>query len=209
MSFKFLIMFIGTLKTYFLKIILPFVVRCNTRACSTHVVYLARKLIASVIGMVLKLLSCNLRCDLRDDARHIAVYCKGCWFKLPVHNGKRLLEPPELQLAFQEILDSALEPALGEKHLAALTAGERTHWALTRRKFFSTGINKASLQAIERAAFVVCLDDEHVRYDPEDSSKLDRWVGISNQLLNTIKCCRPRTCSMDVHTIDGSTNLST
>lgn len=24
-----------------------------------------------------------------DDAKHIAVYCKGCWFKLPIHNGKR------------------------------------------------------------------------------------------------------------------------
>lgn len=93
-----------------------------------------------------------------------------------MHNGKRLLEPPELQLAFQEILDSELKPVPGEEHLAALTAGERTHWALTRRKFFGTGINKTSLQAIERAAFVVCLDDEHVSYDPNDSTKLDRWA---------------------------------
>jgi carnitine O-palmitoyltransferase 1 len=115
-----------------------------------------------------------------DDARHIAVYCKGCWFKLPVHNGKRLLEPPELQLAFQEILDSALKPAPGEEHLAALTAGERSHWALTRRKFFNAGINKSSLQAIERAAFVVCLDDEHVSYDPADNSKLDHWVSYEH-----------------------------
>ncbi|KAI6242849.1 hypothetical protein M3Y99_00193400 [Aphelenchoides fujianensis] len=96
-----------------------------------------------------------------DDARHVAVYCNGCWFKLPIHNGKRLLEPPELQLAFQEILDSELKPAPGEEQLAALTAGERTHWALTRRKFFGAGVNKTSLQAIERAAFVVCLDSEH------------------------------------------------
>jgi hypothetical protein len=81
-----------------------------------------------------------------------------------------------LQLAFQEILDSELKPAPGEEHLAALTAGERTHWALTRRKFFNTGINKTSLQAIERSAFVVCLDDELVSYDPKDPSKLDRWA---------------------------------
>ncbi|KAI6196786.1 Acyltransferase ChoActase COT CPT domain containing protein [Aphelenchoides besseyi] len=111
-----------------------------------------------------------------DEARHIAVYCRGCWFKLPIHNGKRLLEPPELQLAFQEILDSELLPAPGEERLAALTAGERTHWALTRRKFFGSGVNKTSLQAIERAAFVVSLDDENVSYDPEDRSKLDRWA---------------------------------
>jgi hypothetical protein len=81
-----------------------------------------------------------------------------------------------LQLAFQEILDSELKSAPGEQQLAALTAGERTHWAQTRRKFFSTGINRTSLQAIERAAFVVCLDEEHVSYDPKDSSKLDRWA---------------------------------
>uniref|UniRef100_A0A1I7RPW4 carnitine O-palmitoyltransferase n=2 Tax=Bursaphelenchus xylophilus TaxID=6326 RepID=A0A1I7RPW4_BURXY len=111
-----------------------------------------------------------------DDARHIAVYCRGCWFKLPVHNGKRLLEPPELQLAFQEILDSELKPAPGEEHLAALTAGERTHWALTRQKHFRSGVNKTSLHAIERSAFVVILDDESVSYDPNDRSKLDHWA---------------------------------
>lgn len=101
-----------------------------------------------------------------DDSRHVAVYHKGCWFKVPIHNGKRLLEPQELQIAFQEILDSVLEPQPGEKKLGALTAGERTHWAITRRRFFSAGVNKTSLQTIERAAFVVCLDDEVVSYDP-------------------------------------------
>lgn len=69
-------------------------------------------------------------------------------------------------MAFQEILDSALEPAEGEQKLAALTAGERTHWANTRRKHFSSGVNKTSLRAIERAAFVVILDEEEVFYDP-------------------------------------------
>lgn len=82
-----------------------------------------------------------------------------------------------MQLAFQEILDSELKPAPGEEHLAALTAGDRTHWFQTRRKFFSTGINRTSLQAIERAAFIVCLDEENVSYDPNDPSKLDRWAG--------------------------------
>jgi hypothetical protein len=48
----------------------------------------------------------------------------------------RLLEPCELQLAFQEIIDTAKEPAPGEEKLAALTAGERVHWAVSRRKYF-------------------------------------------------------------------------
>jgi carnitine O-palmitoyltransferase 1 len=111
-----------------------------------------------------------------DDAKHIAVYHKGCWFKLNVHTGVRLLEPCELQLAFQEILDSALVPCDGEQQLAALTAGRRDHWAKVRREHFSNGINRTSLRAIERAAFVVILDDEYVCYDPEDTSKLDRWA---------------------------------
>jgi len=101
-----------------------------------------------------------------DDSKHIAVYCNGCWFKLTIHNGKRLLEPAELQLAFQEIIDKAIEPAQGEKKLAALTAGEGTHWAVTRRKYFNSGVNRSSLKAIEKAAFVVILDDEDVFYDP-------------------------------------------
>lgn len=46
--------------------------------------------------------------------------------------------------------------------MAALTAGERVHWAKTRRKYFSSGVNKMSLHAIERAAFVVILDDKEV-----------------------------------------------
>jgi hypothetical protein len=78
----------------------------------------------------------------------------------------RLLEPRELQLLFQEILDSDLKPAPGEEKLAALTAGEREHWAIVRRKYFGSGLNKTSLQAIERAAFVMILDDEAVCYDP-------------------------------------------
>lgn len=23
-----------------------------------------------------------------DDVKHIVVYCKGCWFKMDIHNGK-------------------------------------------------------------------------------------------------------------------------
>ena len=76
------------------------------------------------------------------------------------------MEPCELQLAYQEILDSALVPCEGEHQLAALTAGRRDHWARVRREHFSSGINKTSLRAIERAAFVVILDDEYVCYDP-------------------------------------------
>jgi carnitine O-palmitoyltransferase 1 len=110
------------------------------------------------------------------DINHIAVYCKGCWFKLPIHNGKRLLEPAELQEAFQQIINGDLSPAPGEEKLAIFTAGERTHWANARKKYFSSGVNKTSLRIIERAAFVVILDENEHGYDPNDPSKLDAFA---------------------------------
>ena len=59
-----------------------------------------------------------------------------------------------------EIVNDTTPPAVGEEHLAALTAGDRTTWAETREKYFHTGVNRTSLEAIEKAAFVVILDDE-------------------------------------------------
>ena len=85
---------------------------------------------------------------------------------MPIHTGKRLLEPFELQKAFQDILDSQLEPIENEQKLAILTAGEREHWARIRLDHFSKGVNQTSRRAIERAAFIIVLDEEEVFYDP-------------------------------------------
>lgn len=59
----------------------------------------------------------------------------------------------------QMILDDTSSPAKGEEKLAALTAGNRTEWAETRQTYFFKGTNRISLDAIEKAAFVVALDD--------------------------------------------------
>jgi len=66
----------------------------------------------------------------------------------------------------QQILDDDSTPSEGEEKLAALTAGERTAWAQARNDFFAKGVNKASLDLIEKAAFVVVLDDVPYEYDP-------------------------------------------
>lgn len=66
----------------------------------------------------------------------------------------------------QQILDNDSIPSEGEEKLAALTAGERTAWAQARADFFAKGVNKASLDIIEKAAFVVALDDIPYEYDP-------------------------------------------
>ncbi|KAJ8922373.1 hypothetical protein NQ315_004316 [Exocentrus adspersus] len=108
------------------------------------------------------------------DSNHIVVYHKGRYFKVIIYKG-RILKPAEIQIQIQQILDDTSEPLAGEEKLAALTAGERTHWANTRTLLFNKGVNKSSLDAIEKAAFVVALDDFPYEYDPKDPSKLDNY----------------------------------
>lgn len=54
----------------------------------------------------------------------------------------------------QKIVDDDSEPAEGEEHLAALTAGERVPWAKAKKEYFSKGKNKASLDAIEKVLMI-------------------------------------------------------
>lgn len=85
-------------------------------------------------------------------------------------------------------MDDDTEPCVGEKHIAALTAGERIPWAQTRKRYFTSGINAVSLNAIEKvrfygqiligyflkkthfnlskAAFVLILDEEEYHISP-------------------------------------------
>ncbi|KAL3883613.1 hypothetical protein ACJMK2_029858 [Sinanodonta woodiana] len=109
------------------------------------------------------------------DSKHIVVYHRGRYFKVYIHFKGRLLKPCELERTFQKILDDPSNPAEGEEQLAALTAGERAHWAQTRKEFFFTGKNKASLDAIEKAAFFLTFDDEPQEFDRNDPSSFDRF----------------------------------
>ncbi|KFD58677.1 hypothetical protein M513_00370 [Trichuris suis] len=113
-----------------------------------------------------------------NDSRHIAVYVKGCWFKVMIHNGNRLLKPCELEMIFEELLRQQHETTDSERYLAALTAWERTRWAEFRQQHFSRGINKASLHAIESSAFVLALDDEEFLFDKDNYKMLDKWAHV-------------------------------
>nr|XP_008538871.1 PREDICTED: LOW QUALITY PROTEIN: carnitine O-palmitoyltransferase 1, muscle isoform [Equus przewalskii] len=115
-----------------------------------------------------------------SDSRHVAVYHKGRFFKVWLYEGSRLLKPRDLEMQFQRILDDPSLPQpgeerLGEERVAALTAGGRVEWAQARQAFFGSGKNKASLDAIERAAFFVALDEESHHYDPEDEASLSLY----------------------------------
>ncbi|XP_024435080.1 carnitine O-palmitoyltransferase 1, muscle isoform [Desmodus rotundus] len=109
------------------------------------------------------------------ESRHVAVYHKGRFFKVWLYDGSRLLQPRELELQFQRILDDPSPAQPGEEKLAALTAGGRVEWAQARQTFFSSGKNRAALDAIERAAFFIALDEESHGYDPGDEASLSLY----------------------------------
>ncbi|ELU00493.1 hypothetical protein CAPTEDRAFT_167071 [Capitella teleta] len=128
-----------------------------------------------------------------NESHHIVVYHKGRYYKIHIHNQGRYLQACELEVMLQEILDSEEEPAEGEEHLAALTAGYRTPWAEARKDFFGKGFNKTSLDAIEKSAFVLVLDDEAQDMDNLDDfgrsmlhgNGCNRWFDKSFTLVVT------------------------
>ncbi|KAG2459931.1 CPT1A palmitoyltransferase, partial [Polypterus senegalus] len=130
------------------------------------------------------------------DSKHMVVYHKGRFYKVSLYQGGRLLLPSEFEMQFQKILDDTTEPHVGELKLPALTAGERIPWARARAQFFSQGVNKASLDAIEKAAIFMTLDDEAHGYDRQKPRSMnlyaksllhgkcyDRWFDKSFNLI--------------------------
>lgn len=113
-----------------------------------------------------------------NDSNHIAVYHRGRYFKLIIYHRNRLLTPCEIQVQIEQILEDPSLPVAGEERVAALTGGERTAWANARTEFFFKGTNRVSLDAVEKSAFVVALDEVPYEYDEADPSKLDKYGRI-------------------------------
>ncbi|XP_075696297.1 carnitine O-palmitoyltransferase 1, liver isoform-like isoform X2 [Rhinoderma darwinii] len=112
-----------------------------------------------------------------SDSKHIVVYHKGRFFKVWVYHSGRLLNPKELEIQFQHILDDTSPPLAGEEKLAALTAGDRATWAKTRKSYFRSGKNLQALDLVERAAFFVTLDDSEQGLRAEDPvNSLDAYA---------------------------------
>ncbi|XP_077590123.1 carnitine O-palmitoyltransferase 1, liver isoform [Stigmatopora nigra] len=111
------------------------------------------------------------------DSEFVAVYHKGRYFRLWVYRAGRLLSPREIEYQIQKILDDPSPPQPGEDKLGALTAGDRIPWSQMRTQYFSTGVNKRSLDAIEKAAFFVTLDDDEQGMKGSDPvGNLDRYA---------------------------------
>ncbi|XP_006264918.1 carnitine O-palmitoyltransferase 1, liver isoform isoform X1 [Alligator mississippiensis] len=111
------------------------------------------------------------------DSKHIVVYHKGRYFKVWVYHDGRLLKPREIEQQMQRILDDSSKSLPGEEKLAALTAGDRIPWAKARQAYFGRGKNKHSLDAVEKAAFFVTLDESEQGYREEDPvTSLDTYA---------------------------------
>uniref|UniRef100_A0A673YWV7 carnitine O-palmitoyltransferase n=1 Tax=Salmo trutta TaxID=8032 RepID=A0A673YWV7_SALTR len=112
-----------------------------------------------------------------QDSDYVAVYHRGRYFRLRMYSSSRPLSPREIESQLQRILDDPSPPSLGEEKLGALTAGDRIPWAKARKEYFSLGVNKRSLDCIEKAAFFVTLDDDEQGMMGEDpAASLDRYA---------------------------------
>lgn len=110
------------------------------------------------------------------DSKHVAVFSNGKWYKLYTYYQSKNLNARELETQIQKILDDDSSVTNTEQKIAALTAGERVPWAQARKKFFSRGVNRISLNAIERAAFVVILENVDYPYTSNEKGELDTFA---------------------------------
>ncbi|XP_026566497.1 carnitine O-palmitoyltransferase 1, brain isoform [Pseudonaja textilis] len=121
-----------------------------------------------------------------QNSDHIAVYHAGRLFRVSLYYNGKLLEPCELQAQFEAILYDPTPPLPGEEKLPSMTAGERDAWARARQTYFQSGINKQSLNIIEKAAFFLTLDtSEQGLREPNPGQALD---GYAKSLLHG-HCC--------------------
>jgi len=109
------------------------------------------------------------------DSQHVVVISKGKYYKLEIYYKGKLLSPRQLEQSYEKIVKDEAPCLESEQLLGSLTASERAKWAKVRMEYFGKGINRQSLDAIERAAFVVVLEDEPFEYDEKDPTKLDRY----------------------------------
>uniref|UniRef100_A0A6Q2ZE00 carnitine O-palmitoyltransferase n=1 Tax=Esox lucius TaxID=8010 RepID=A0A6Q2ZE00_ESOLU len=76
------------------------------------------------------------------DSRHIAVYHKGRYFKVPMFYDGRVLSPRAIEQQMERILADNLRTPVWGGDPAALTAGDRVPWAEAREAYLRQGRNK-------------------------------------------------------------------
>ncbi|XP_042905266.1 carnitine O-palmitoyltransferase 1, liver isoform [Parasteatoda tepidariorum] len=112
-----------------------------------------------------------------EDSKHIIVIVKGIYYKLEVFDSKnQILAPTTLEEQLNWIVKDAEKQSESyseaEKSIAALTALKRSQWATIRKSHLSSGVNRDSRRAVEKAIFCVTLTD----YSPSTLSEKGKFL---------------------------------
>lgn len=98
-----------------------------------------------------------------NEHEHIAVFCGGNCYMLPVTDKGKFISVLDLESQFEWIVADAKHSDVTKDQpdgsVPALTALPRTEWAKIRKEYFSESLNRQTLEAIEEAMFVVILDE--------------------------------------------------
>jgi len=134
------------------------------------------------------------------DSTYVVVYHKGIFYKVSVMFSGNLLKPIDIQTKLDFIVsrDAKDIADAAEKYLPILTSGERPVWADARSSYLANGVNKESLDLIEKSAFFVVLEEDSDFYSYETSGQeelnrfskrmlhgkgFDRWFDKSFNLV--------------------------
>lgn len=94
-----------------------------------------------------------------DEARHIVVIRRGRYFEVPaVTDAGAPVDRASLRVQFERII-AAADAQDAPAPVGVLTAHERPAWARARDRLAIDVTNRKALDRIDRAIFIVCLDD--------------------------------------------------
>lgn len=118
----------------------------------------------------------GIECDTLEThlpGDHVVVLVRGQFFKVMtrVDDGqqqrRRQLSAAALRVQFERCIVAATANANNAGGVGMLTAGDRTRWAKARNELLNHALNRATLDAIHTAYYVVCLDDESPKTQDE------------------------------------------
>jgi carnitine O-acetyltransferase len=137
------------------------------------------------------------------DSKHIVVACGGCFFALNVIDGNGgVLSHEHITAALQSVvahvdalaIDIEQQPDQEELRVGILGTDAREHWARARSMLLAnSATNQHTLQAIDTALFILCLDTEadnclDVGYGVAgDASLGSSMVDVSRSLLHSYR----------------------
>ena len=123
----------------------------------------------------------------------VAVACRGHWFIMSVMNEDGMIASPSaIKKALEHIrtIATGMEPGYG---VGALTSAERDTAFHLRSSLQDNLLNRMSLESIEKALFVVCLDEMQGSKDDFGCHILggdaaNRWFDKSLQIISSGGC---------------------